>query len=123
MTAETSTDPQDQAPSAPAGTGTARIHLVVAAVFLVLGSILAFVAAVQLIVPEFLSGLAFTTYGRLAPAARVLLADGWLTIALLGMSYYALARITGSGVNRRPLAIASLVLIAAGTRSEERRVG
>lgn len=115
MTAETSTDQQEQAPSAPAGTGTARIHLVVAAVFLVLGSILAAVAAIQLIVPELLSGLAFTTYGRLAPAARILLSDGWLTIGLLGMSYYALARITGSGVHRRPLAIASLTLIAVGT--------
>jgi cytochrome c oxidase cbb3-type subunit 1 len=84
-------------------------------VFLVLGSILAAVAAIQLIVPELLSGLAFTTYGRIAPSARILLADGWLTIGLLGMSYHALSRITGAGVRRGPLAIASLILIGAGT--------
>ncbi|MBW2471712.1 MAG: cbb3-type cytochrome c oxidase subunit II, partial [Deltaproteobacteria bacterium] len=49
----------------------------------------------------------------LAPAARLLLEGGWLTLGLLGASYWALGRITGGAV-RNALATGSLALISVG---------
>jgi cbb3-type cytochrome oxidase subunit 1 len=92
----------------------ARVHIIVGAVFLAIGALAGSIAAVQLIMPDFLSGTAPTTFGRLAPAARLLLEGGWLTIGLLGASYWALSRITGSNVKHRPLAYVSLAVIAVG---------
>ena len=111
MTAETaSTDvtPTDDAP------GIARVHIIVAAVFLALGALVAADAALQLVVPELLSGIAFATFGKLAPAARLMLEGGWLTIGLLGMSYWALTRITGEPAKRSVLAYVSVGLITLG---------
>lgn len=111
MTAETaSTDvtPTDDAP------GIARVHTIVAAVFLVLGALVAADAALQLVVPDLLSGIGFATFGKLAPAARLMLEGGWLTIGLLGMTYWALTKITGSPAKRSLVAYASLALITLG---------
>lgn len=114
VTAEIESHESELASPPPPGTSIARLHLTVASVFLILGALIGAIAALQLVVPDLLSGIAFTTYGRLAPAARVLLADGWLVLGLLGASYVALARVTGSDVRRRPVALASLALIALG---------
>lgn len=114
MTADTESHQPELAPAPPPGTSIARLHLTVASVFLILGALVGAVAALQLVVPDLLSGIAITTYGRLAPAARVLLADGWLVLGLLGASYVAISRVTGSEVRRRPVALAALTLIALG---------
>ena len=114
MTAETASNHPDQASGPPPGTGVTRTHVTVASIFLIVGSLIAAVAALQLVLPDLLAGGAITTYGRLAPAARILLTDGWLTIGLLGCSYLALASVAGSEVRRPVIALASLVVIAAG---------
>ncbi len=114
MTAETASNHPDQASGSPRGTSVIRTHVTVASIFLILGSVIGAIAALQLVLPDLLSGSAFTTYGRLAPAARILLTDGWLTIGLLGCSYLALSRVTGSDVVRSLVAFASLLVIAVG---------
>lgn len=114
MTAETASNHPDQATGPPHGAGVTRTHLTVASVFLIVGSLIGAVAALQLVLPDLFSGSAFTTYGRIAPAARILLIDGWLTIGLLGCSYLALSRVTGSEVVRSAFAVSSLVVIAVG---------
>lgn len=111
MTAEiasTNVTPTDDAP------GLARVHTIVAAVFLVLGALVAADAAMQLVLPDLLSGIAFATYGKLAPAARLMLEGGWLTIGLLGASYWALNRITGSSTKHAVVAYLALGLISVG---------
>ncbi|MGI9529306.1 MAG: cbb3-type cytochrome c oxidase subunit II, partial [Acidimicrobiia bacterium] len=104
----TDVTPTDDAP------GIARVHIIVAAVFLVLGTLVATDAALQLVLPQLLSGIAFATFGKLAPAARLMLEGGWLTIGLLGMSYWALTKITGQTTRRSVLAYVSLGLITLG---------
>ena len=114
MTADTESNPPEAMSAAPPGTSVARIHLTAGSVFLILGTIVGSLAALQLVLPDLLSGSAFTTYGRLAPAARVLLTDGWITLGILGLSYLAIVRVTGSNVRRRTLAIAGAAVIAFG---------
>jgi cbb3-type cytochrome oxidase subunit 1/mono/diheme cytochrome c family protein len=113
VTAESSTPDTDRTEAADSRPNPSQIHLVVAAVFLLAGTLVAAIAALQLVVRELLGASAFTTYGRLAPAARLLLDGGWLTIGLLGASYWALGKIT-DGVRRTPLAWGSLALIGVG---------
>jgi cbb3-type cytochrome oxidase subunit 1 len=114
VTAETASNHPDQASSPPRDSGVTRIHVMVASIFLIFGSLIGAVAALQLVLPDLLAGNAFSTYGRLAPAARILLTDGWLTIGLLGCSYIALSRVTGSAVVRSAVPLASLLVIAVG---------
>lgn len=95
----------------------ARAHVVVAAVFFVVALIAASVAALQLVAPAISSGVEYLSYGLVAPAAKVLLSSGWALIGLLGLSYFALATITGEPVKRKILTTASLVLISIGTLS------
>ena len=111
MTAETASTDVTTTDDAP---GIARAHGIVAAVFLVLGSLVAAGAAVQLVVPDLFSGIAFASFGKLAPAARLMLEGGWLTIGLLGASYWALTRITGASARHSMLAYFSLGLISTG---------
>ena len=113
MTADSSPSNADRADMADSGSNPSRIHLIVAAVFLVLGTLLGAIAALQLVVPDLLGGIALTSYGRLAPAAGLLIEGGWITIGLLGAGYWGLAKITG-GVQRSALATGSLALIAVG---------
>lgn len=114
MTAETASNDTEHPAPARKVDGTSRTHLIVAAVFLVVGVIVATVAALQLVLPDLLAGSALTTHGRLAPTARFLLLEGWLTIGLLGASYWAIERIAGDDGTRSPLGLASLVVITIG---------
>ena len=95
----------------------ARVHVVVAAVFLVVGLIVAVESMLQLVVVDITSGLEYLSYGLLAPAARSLLTHGWALLGLLGMTYFALTAITGGPVKRKLLATASLILISIGAAS------
>jgi cytochrome c oxidase cbb3-type subunit I/II len=112
VTAETSTTEVEQADAA---SGTARSHILVATLFLIVGLIGGFVAALQLVLPDLFSGVQAMTYGRIAPASRSMVVVGWAVIGLLGMSYFALARVTGRPTKLRVLSLVSLALVAIGT--------
>lgn len=92
---------------------TSRYLLVATALF-VLGIGITALASLQLVLPELLADASYTTYGRLAPAGRALLADGWLPIAGLGLAFHVLVRITGATLRRRTLATAALIAMAFG---------
>lgn len=64
-----------------------------AASWLVLGMFLASIAAIKLVFPQFLDGIAFLTYGRVAPAAVNALVYGWASSAALGIALWLLARL------------------------------
>jgi cbb3-type cytochrome oxidase subunit 1/cytochrome c2 len=113
VTAETASNEPGHADDTVEGTGIARTHLIVAVVFLLLGLVVATIAAFQLVLPDLLSGIAPATYGRIAPASRALL-GGWLVLGLLGGSYFAMGTITGS-LKRSSVAMVSLAVIVIGT--------
>jgi cytochrome c oxidase cbb3-type subunit I/II len=93
------------------------VHIVVAAILLVVGLLATTVSALQLVLPDAVSGIEYLSYGVLAPAARVLLVEGWALLGLLGLSYFALTTITGGPLKRKVLASASLALISIGAVS------
>jgi cytochrome c oxidase cbb3-type subunit I/II len=92
----------------------ARRYGIVAAVFLVLGAVAATFAALQAVFPTYFGQIGELSYGRMAPASRTLLAEGWLAIGLLGASLYAIAKVTGSEIRRTLLANVALALLAVG---------
>jgi len=116
VTAETSSNDVHNPEAEGASTGIARNHLVVAAILFVVAILGIAAAAFQVLFPNLASTYAFTSYGRIAPASRVLLTYGWAAIGLLGISYFAISRITESALQRSALALASLVaLVLAAT--------
>jgi cytochrome c oxidase cbb3-type subunit I/II len=117
VTAEASSQEHRTTDAGGNGVATARIHVVVAAVFLVIGLVVAIASALQLVVPGIVSGIEYLSYGVITPAARVLLVQGWVFLGILGLSYFALATITGEQVKRKTLAMASLALISIGALS------
>ena len=114
VTTDTPTNEAARPVSADDGATTAGTHMVVATVLLVLGLLIASLAAFQLVLPDIASGIQYTTYGRLAPAGRTLLINGWLPLAGLGLAYFVISQITGEGLRRRVLATIALVLITLG---------
>jgi cytochrome c oxidase cbb3-type subunit I/II len=117
VTAETSSQDQQHTDANDDGVATARVHVVVAAVFLVIGLIAAIESALQLTVPDVAGGIEYLSYGLITPAATVLLSEGWALLGLLGLTYFALTTITGGPIKRKILASASLILIAVGAAS------
>ncbi|MEZ5174775.1 MAG: cbb3-type cytochrome c oxidase subunit II [Acidimicrobiia bacterium] len=115
MTADTSTIEPQPVGSTTAASTIATRFFAAATGFFVLGLIVACVAAVQGVLPDLLSGRAQTSIGRLAPASRWLLFDGWIITGLLGGSFFAISRSFGVEVARKALATASLLLIVVGT--------
>ena len=115
VTAETSTTDNASDMSTPTASRIAGRFTMVAVGFLVLGTIVTAITALQGPLPELLSGNAATTIGRLAPASSLLLLNGWIIAGLLGASIYALSRSTGIDVKRTALANAGLLLIIVGT--------
>jgi len=116
VTAETSSEEQHTDVD-ETGPSTARRHVAVAAIFLVIGLIATAGASLQLVMPSVASGIEYLSYGLLAPAATVLLTQGWAIVGLLGLSYFALTKITGEPIKRRATATISLVLISIGAGS------
>ncbi len=116
MTAE-AVAPVDRA--APAGSGgadrAARAHLGVAALFLLAGTAAALLAALQLVWPDTLGGIAVLSYGRLAPAANTLLLLGWLAVGLFGAGYLVVGRSLGVPTWGGSVPLVSLALVAGGT--------
>jgi cytochrome c oxidase cbb3-type subunit 1 len=79
-----------------------------AAVWLVLGSVLALIASIKFHSPEFLADAAWLSYGRAHPAAHCALAYGFVVPAALGAMLWLLAQRAGV-----PLARPGLVWFAA----------
>ncbi|MFV1962409.1 MAG: cbb3-type cytochrome c oxidase subunit I, partial [Acidimicrobiia bacterium] len=117
VTAETSSNDVQNPNADDVSIGITRNHLVVAAVFFVVAILGLAATSFQVLFPNLASTYAFTSYGRIAPASRVLLTYGWATTGLLGVGYFAISKITGNEPQRRVLALGSLValgLAAAG---------
>ncbi len=114
VTADISSNEAAQSEAEDNGAAMAGKYVLVAMVLLVIGLVLTALASLQLVLPDLLSGSAYTTYGRLAPAGRVLLGDGWLPLAGLGLAVYVLGDITRGGLKRKALATAGLITIAFG---------
>lgn len=115
VTAETSTIDAPPGESTTSASATAKRFFMVATAFFLLGLVLTGIAALQGALPDLLSGSAETSPGRLAPAGRSLLMNGWIIAGLLGASLFALSRSTQTEIRRSALATASLLLIVVGT--------
>ncbi len=67
-----------------------------AAFWFVVGSFLALLSGLKLVLPSFLDGSSFFTYGRLFPVACDLLIYGWATPIGLAVSLWLIARLCGT---------------------------
>ncbi len=114
MTAEISSNEAQDSATDSNTPAIARRYTIVAAVFLVLGAIAATFAGLQAVFPTYLGEIGELSYGRMAPASRTLLTEGWLAIGLLGASLYAIAKVTGSEIRRSLLANIALALLTVG---------
>ena len=114
VTADISSYEAAQSEAEDNGATVAGRYMLAATVLFVLGLVITALASLQLVLPDLASGTGYTTYGRLAPASRALLWDGWLPLAGLGLAIYTLTQITGGGLKRRRLATLALVAIAFG---------
>ncbi|HLB34429.1 MAG TPA: cbb3-type cytochrome c oxidase subunit I [Chthoniobacterales bacterium] len=78
--------------------------------WLLVGSLLSLVAAFKLVVPSFLDGPSFLTYGRLFPVATDLLLYGWATQLGIGVSLWLMARLCGSPLRHTSLLTCAIIL-------------
>jgi cytochrome c oxidase cbb3-type subunit 1 len=67
-----------------------------AILWLLLGGVLQLVASIQLHTPSFLAGCAWTTYGRIVPAAQNALVYGWGMNAAFAFSLWLMARLSAT---------------------------
>lgn len=115
VTAETSTSDTPTGTANSIASGIASRFTMVAVGFFVVGLTVTALATLQGTMPDLLSGMAETSYGRLAPAGRTLLLNGWIIVGLLGASIYAVSKSTGSDTKRPALANVSLLFLVVGT--------
>lgn len=101
-------------PFAPVSDAASRSYLVVSVVFLALSLLGGLVLAIQLVVPDFLAGVAALSYGRLQPLSTHLFVYGWLTIGLLGAVLYSVPRATRAELASHGRARAALGLLVVG---------
>ena len=103
----------------------ARRHLIAALVFLLVAGFFTLLLFVKLAYPNFLSGQAFTTYGRLRPIVISTTVLGFLTLMHLAAIYYLVPRLTGARLWNERLAnmglwlavgvnVAAVLALAAG---------
>ncbi|WKZ82097.1 MAG: cbb3-type cytochrome c oxidase subunit I [Acidimicrobiia bacterium] len=92
-----------------------RSCFVAAAAFLIIGLALYGLAATQLAWPGVFEGSANLSYGRLLPAGSAALVFGWLTLALLGVSFHAVPRMVDARLRSPLAAIGATGLIAVAT--------
>jgi cytochrome c oxidase cbb3-type subunit 1 len=71
--------------------------------WLIVSALIAVVLSIKLVIPEFLGGISFLSYGRLAPVARDLFLYGWASQAALAAGIWLSARLAG-----RPLSGSAL---------------
>lgn len=100
---DTATTPAEQ------GKATLRLPVILflsSAVFwLVVGSFLGCLAAWKLVVPSFLDGPGWLTYGRIQPAAENALAYGWASQAGIGLGLWLLTRLGRTALGSERLLI------------------
>lgn len=65
-----------------------------ALLWLLLATVLGFIAAAQLYSPEFLADCPFLTYGRIWPAYTNVLSFGWASLSGMGVAIWLLARLS-----------------------------
>lgn len=103
----------------------ARRHLIAAVIFLLVAGFFTLLLFVKLAYPSFLSGQAFTTYGRLRPIAISTTVLGFVTLMHLAAIYYLVPRLTGARLWNERLAnlglwlavgvnVAAILVLAAG---------
>lgn len=100
-----------------------RAHFAVATLFLLGGLALYGLAAGKLAWPELLEGTALLGYGRVYPMATNLLLFGWLTVALVGVTYHVVPRVLGVSLERPLVALGNLVLMAGSVALGAAAVG
>lgn len=91
-----------------------RPYAAVSIAFFVLSLVLGALAALQLLVPQFLGGISVLSYGRIFPIATNAFIYGWLTIGLAGALLYVVGRTGGVGIPGTPAARGALGLMALG---------
>jgi cbb3-type cytochrome oxidase subunit 1/mono/diheme cytochrome c family protein len=91
-----------------------RLHLMCSSGFLVAGSLLAALAALELVVPDVVGGTPLLGYGRLVPAALHFVVYGWLTLGLLGALYLAVSGDAGVPLRNPGIARLGFVLLSLG---------
>lgn len=114
VTTDTSASETDTSNAQDSGAPMARRYMLLATVVFVIGLVVAALASFQLAFPEIASGSQYTTYGRLMPAGRILLINGWLPLAGIGLTYFAITHITGRTLKAKLSATVALVLITLG---------
>lgn len=82
--------------------------------WLLLGSILCTVNSLKLVIPSFLDGICFLSYGRLLPVALDALLYGWAIPAGLGISLWLMARLCGVPMRCTKILVAALVFWNTG---------
>ena len=84
--------------------------------WLLIATLISALLSIKLIAPDFLGGISFLTYGRLAPMARDLFLYGWATQAAMAAGIWLMSRLCGRSLNESPLggALHSTLLIGAG---------
>ena len=115
VTAEIESNESDRIVGPEAASVMAGTYVKVGAALFAIGLVLSVLASFQLVLPDLLSESAFTTFGRLAPAARTLMMAGWLPLAGLGLAFYVVSSVTERPLKRTGLAVAAIVLIALGS--------
>lgn len=121
MTTDTAIAAEEESSDfSPSSDSDAGAYIKAALGFLALSLILGLVAAVQLVEPSFLGGVAALSYGRLQPAFTHLFISGWLTIGLIGALLFVVPRATRTepqGGRNASLAGVSLLTVGvlAGT--------
>ncbi len=91
-----------------------RAYAAVSLTFLGLSLILGGLAGLQLLIPELFEGVAFLTYGKLAPIATDMFLYGWLTIGLAGALLYSVGSAGGVGIPQSLAARSALALLTVG---------
>ncbi len=114
MTTETAAPAPAPAQPVAAADRVAGAHLWLSLLFLVAGLLGALYAALQLVWPQTLGGVAFLSYGRLTPAVTHLLVFGWLAIGLFGVGHHVVGRTLGMPAWGGPVPLASVLLVAGG---------
>lgn len=76
--------------------------------WLLISALISLVLAIKLVIPDFLGGISFLNYGRLAPIARDLFLYGWAAQAAFAAGIWLTARLAG-----RPLADKEACSVAA----------
>ncbi len=111
---ESSEEPDSGSREDDPGARAVATNLITALVFLLVAVVLGLIAAMQLVLPDMVSGIPFLSYGRLVPMVTSALLYGWLTLGLLAGAYYVLPRLSMHRLRGVLLAYFSAAAITVG---------